>query len=77
MARAESPVVEQIRRIIENEDDVLNGWGDEQIVAEAVRRAGDGTEAGAEKERWATVIAEIRSATDNDGQERRDTPVTA
>jgi hypothetical protein len=59
-------MVDALREIIESQEDIRNGWSDQRIVEEASRRAG-ATVAGGE---WSTLIAEIRSATDNDGQER-------
>jgi hypothetical protein len=66
MARTDEPIVEEIRTIIESQEDILNGWSDLRIVEEASKRAG-ATVAGGD---WPSLIAEIRSATDNDGQER-------
>jgi predicted helicase len=68
MARADEPIVEEIRTIIESQEDILNGWSDLRIVEEASRRTG-ATMAGGD---WSALIAEIRSATDNDGQERHE-----
>ena len=77
MAGLDTPVAEKIREIIEQREDILHGWSDQEIAAEAARRA----RAGLDPQRaaafapvgtgdWSGVIAEIRSETDNDGQER-------
>jgi hypothetical protein len=66
MTGTSEPIVEEIRTIIENQEDITNGWSDQRIVEEASRRAG-ATVAGGD---WSALVAEIRSATDNDGQER-------
>jgi hypothetical protein len=68
MAGTGEPIVEAIRTIIENQEDIVHGWSDQRIVEEASRRTG-ATLAGGD---WSSLIAEIRSATDNDGQERHD-----
>jgi hypothetical protein len=73
MAGTGEPIVEEIRTIIENQEDIVNGWSDQRIVEEAGRRAG-ATVAGGE---WSAIIAEIRSATDNDGQERQNRRMSA
>lgn len=73
MAGATEPIVEEIRTIIENQEDIANGWSDLRIVEEASRRAG-ATLAGGD---WSALVAEIRSATDNDGQERHDRQMSA
>ena len=72
MASTDSPVVEEIRGILAEGEDVAQGWSDQRIVEEASRRAGNTTTlAAGAMDRWGAVIAEIRSETDNDGQERR------
>jgi hypothetical protein len=71
-------VKEQIRQIVTDGEDTRQGWGDEQIVAEAMRRV-RGSARSADTsgpaidatDDWSAIISEIRSETDNDGQTRR------
>lgn len=72
MAFADDPMVEAIRGILASGEDITHGWSDRRIAEEASRRVGSTTApvSGA-MDRWGAVIAEIRSETDNDGQERR------
>lgn len=75
MASTDDPVVEEIRNILAEGEDVAQGWSDRRIVEEATRRAGGTTPpAAGATDRWVAMIAEIRSETDNDGQERRSSP---
>ena len=73
MASTDGPMAEEIRKILADGEDITHGWSDERIVAEASRRVGNraGGKTADAVEDWGTVIAEIRSGTDNDGQERR------
>lgn len=71
MASTDGRIEEEIRDIVASGEDVIHGWSDRQLVAEAGRRAGIASDAeGVAMDRWGAVIAAIRSETDNDGQTR-------
>lgn len=71
MAATDGRMEEAIRDILTSGDETTHGWSDEQVIAEARKRAGDvATAPGGAMDRWEQMIAEIRSATDNDGQTR-------
>jgi len=76
MASTDGPMMDEIRNILAGGEDITQGWSDERIVEEANRRVGNRAgsttmPAVGAMDRWGTLIAEIRSETDNDGQERR------
>ena len=71
MASNDGRMEEAIRGILESGEETTRGWSDEQVIAEARKRAGDAADATDDAtDRWTAVIAEMRSATDNDGQTR-------
>jgi hypothetical protein len=81
MASTDGPMIEEIRTILAGGEDITHGWSDERIVEEASRRVGNRADNTAETavramDRWGAVIAEIRSETDNDGQERQTSMTT-
>ncbi len=65
-------IEDAIRTIIDDREHLHHAWGDHRIVREALYRVGmpptaaDATTLTA----WVAMIGEIRSETDNDGQER-------
>jgi len=69
MAAADGRVEEEIRNILASGDEATRGWSDEQIVAEAYRRAGTDTSGEATSDSG-DMVARIRSGMDNDGQTR-------
>lgn len=69
MAAAHGRVEEEIRNILASGDEATRGWSDEQIVAEAYRRAGADAPGGATNQSG-DMVARIRSSMDNDGQTR-------
>lgn len=71
MASTDERVEEEIRNILASGEDATHGWSDQQVVVEASRRAGSASAPeGAAMGHWSTMIAAIRSETDNDGQTR-------
>jgi hypothetical protein len=65
-------IEDAIRTIFDEREHLHHAWGDHRIVKEALHRAGvQPTAADATLlASWVAIIGEIRSETDNDGQER-------
>jgi hypothetical protein len=72
MASTDGRMEEEIRNILASGEEATRGWSDQHVIAEATRRIGGTMDAidGAAMHRWKAMIAQLRSATDNDGQTR-------
>ncbi|MGI8857683.1 MAG: hypothetical protein ACR2JW_18265 [Thermomicrobiales bacterium] len=70
MTSTDGQMEEAIRDILASGEEATHGWSDQQIIAEARRRAGAADSDHAMMDRWEILVTQLRSGTDNDGQTR-------